>query len=172
MLATNGVTVGIPWGDSWSCCRLVDPISVRLLLATVVDARDVFFNSSDETETNMASIWFVSSPADNLGIKLLACRTDFTKPGARCSTVLLTSWDLCMVPRNTYTKCSNFFRLASLSRVSSASKVWAPGGSREAKTSGRYIFPAASRLAIRSASLRNASNTEKRPQVELSDASV
>ena len=55
-----------------------------------------------------------------------------------------------------------WFRLASLSRVSSASEVWAAGGKREAKKSGRYILPAASRFAISSASRRNASKTEKR----------
>ena len=44
------------WGEPWRCWRLVDPIRVWLLLAAVVDARDVFFNSSDDTETNIASI--------------------------------------------------------------------------------------------------------------------
>ena len=78
----------------------MDPISERLLL--VVAALEVFLSNSEETDTNMASIWLVSSPAVSFGIKLSACKTDFTEPGARC-TVLRTSWDLCMVPRTTYT---------------------------------------------------------------------
>ena len=100
MLPANGVIDGTPCGDPWSCCRLVDPISERFEF--VVAALEVFLSSSDETDTNMASIWFVSSPADSFGMRLSACKTDLTEPGARC-TVLRTSCDLCMVPRTTYT---------------------------------------------------------------------